>query len=1085
MKTSRRYLFPCTGYVSARRKTSIPLTGIAADSADVVVSPSEGQLIGRLGNKVLGGENTLAPTGALEQRAGLSTYTGMWCRHLFPISSQSLTDKEQTYAAVFADESDYRSMGLVCVRSTNGAGTFYVLGAEYGSTHYPTAASAEATWLYKVQALPYYTPVQATPGTTPSGGGVGYWRGTSAFQRQFLCGGGRQAFSSDLALHVSAFHGTPSQWFKAWNDSSASGTETNRIRAWGHSPPLFTSTITVGSASAGTDDRNWRGGDTFYQSVLFEMEDGSYTMPVTVRAANSTLAGGVGLVQLTGAGTVFYQWINWTKIPQPYHGVRAILLLRTDKININDSNVRTEDIPIGNLKVVARITPGSLSYADPFGNDTSLVDNPNIVRYDHIWPPSCRYVTEFDQRVLVGHTRPNPVAIILSPTGVAATLDMNGADTSAACYDGDAGAGFLVRIHKVASTGVYTFQLRYVGLASGVPASTTVTVDATRTLQDVVDDINDTVFGGGGKEWKAALRPGIDGNVISTHLAPTSVAVTCNSSGTTVTAATAGEFVDVAVGMLLFKASGTGTLNGATWVTEKVSTTVVKINVAPTGALSGGPLVHFYSNTGDDAMDSGGATFGNIRCFGPAHPQVLGFRGAYLETFGAQPRDVYFTIGTPGAASTAASSFVVGNRRRVPARAGVFMGAAALPTGAVVCYSEAIYVLQNRKGGTTGEDQDYRMYPLNLKRGCIAPDSIKAADGAVVYLTAEGLVVADGTTERMLSGDIHDPATGRGDLSVAIQACAASATKGVDPTHFHAALLDSRLTITFSREAGHPDTRLVYDYSQGATASGLDAFLRDGAPYPWSPRFINQFYGAMTSVRSTPAGADPTGIRYYACADEFNGATPAPTTGDGRFYEFDLPALTAPAVECSDEASFTTPVTWTGITTTIIGGLEIAVSSRISGTGIAANATVTAKDVVAGTITISNPTTGATSGSVTFSRRAVQPVIGLVADLVDSTRTLKSVQDVSLLYRHVGGGTMSVEHTSSLSGGSVAAIVLPATPGAESQRVRLDMPLASRTPGDACRFSVLHKHGYSPDGRPEFWGITEATVDVLDAAPAY
>src|SRR5207247_74132 len=172
---------------------------------------------------------------------------------------------------------------------------------------------------------------------------------------------------------------------------------------------------------------------------------------------------------------------------------------------------------------------------------------------------------------------------------------------------------------------------------------------------------------------------------------------------------------DVAIGMLVTAAG----VPAGSVVIAKPAADQIQIGNPATGAAvnTTAPLASTATSIsvvcGDQSLTS---EIGWIRCFGNASPAILPFKGSYLDQFGKRPRDVWFTAGGPGSPRVAPNTFTIGNRRSAPEEAGVLMGGAPLSTGGcVVCYSKAIYTLENRRDGSTGRDEDYFLYPLNKK----------------------------------------------------------------------------------------------------------------------------------------------------------------------------------------------------------------------------------------------------------------------------------------------------------------------------------------------------------------------------------
>jgi len=282
---------------------------------------------------------------------------------------------------------------------------------------------------------------------------------------------------------------------------------------------------------------------------------------------------------------------------------------------------------------------------------------------------------------------------------------------------------------------------------------------------------------------------------------------------------------------------------------------------------------------GDDSLIND-ATTGNIRAFCPAFPVTLYFSHTYMAGFDADDQEIRFTSASPTHAPSAAQSFYTRNRRKPPSRAaGRFVGGAALLDKFILCYERSIFVLRNIRGGGTGEDDDYRLVPLNDRRGCIAWGSIISGDGWVAYMTPDGYVATDGEAELLLSRDLWNREKGTtGTWKYEMDASMAATASNSDDAGFHAAVLGSRIRINY-RESASVIRGIEYDYSSNHAASGLPELLRDSRPFGWgSP--IRQSFGCMGEVVKSD------GAHYYAAVNDNGGST-----GDGRIDEFNTSTL--------------------------------------------------------------------------------------------------------------------------------------------------------------------------------------------------
>lgn len=761
-RTKRRYGLPWAGYQSSAPPHMVGPDKATSDgptstrrSQNFLYNPTDGKFYRRAGMSVNAGS-----LGILENGTGELTVAR--CRQMLAMRSPSLTDGYPTHASLWTEEDNNK--GCVYFRDTNGADADHVLGQEFGTTQYPQATGSEA--LFK--AWPY---IRTTDGT------IG--RFNTLALRAMASAGSRRLLEVGDRLHSPNLNTVPWYWDKNFNTNNGTTTNKTRIQHTGRPSPLGLPTVDVGTVSA---TGSWHEGDKFYISVAYLYEDGSVSMPIIPRDRNdsvnlalNTNHTGFGLISLARSGAPSndrYYDLTWTTIPIGPKGVVGRYLLRTPKLNgttESDGSTAategTEPSPL-DLRICGFIGNNTdTSWRDPNGNDLSLTTDPLLVRFDHIMQPPARYISTFDGRILVGYTKPNPVAIYLAPR-------VNAVDTDTTLDD---------RIYYYKLTGG-TLTL---GEDDGSVTEVTITNIGTISIQTLVDKINNqTASVGSGGKWYAAVAPGADASAL------------CDN---TLTAAANGNLTSITTGV-------------------------------------------------DYSGDLTGAETGIIRAYGSAFPACIFFSTTYLANFPTQKRRLFFTMGGPGMPANAGASFAAGNMRTAPESWGDYMGSAPLKNGAVVCFSKAIGTIENRRGGTTGNDEDYRLYDLNLGRGCISPDSIVEFNGAVGYLTVDGFVVTDGRDEVIISGDVWNSATQTGEWAYEIGQCAEAAASDTDIARFSAKVMGGKLYVAYATSTSsvsqsarsaatdaHPNFWMVYDFTGSAQYSGLKGVLRpDGTPWGWS-----------------------------------------------------------------------------------------------------------------------------------------------------------------------------------------------------------------------------------------------------------
>ena len=834
---TRRYGLPFTGLCTTVPAHEAPLGSMTSASRDTLLRPGarpEGnKLARRQGSQSLG-----ANTGLLERPVADATMRSM---EVFRCASPSLTDGYPTYGILWSDED--KRFGQIYLRDTNGPQD-YTLLENFSTTHYPVAAGTVGT--LKMPPLPY-----------DGNGATGYTRGAYEENRRRVGAGTRRRRGMRGKEHLPSYQGCPFTWNRRYNRATGSGSEIMRLHPAGRMPPLWAPTFPTASfPTATTSVRPWLEGDVFFNSCMYEYEDGAFGPPFTPRDITATLTSGFGLVTIpsTTASTDYYATIPWRNIPVPPPGVVRVWLLRTPKVSATSYAAGSRP-DISDLRICGYVPAGRTSYDDPNGNDLALVDDPNIVRFDHKWPERARYAWTFDQRMAYGYLRPNPCAIILAPCGSAADYDVNQTD--------EANPGSVFFHFRLDPTNLYLKKT-----SGGATATQTIALSGL-SLQQLVDTINATTAASTGGQWRAAVVPGCSGSNPATDLAYTSQDIVCATTNGSATVTSAALFAQVPEGCKVY---GTGIPAGA-YVKSRASSSSLTLSANATA--TGAPTLTFACDTGDDSIVTD-STYGNIRCYAASYYGVLALKQTALDALnGDAPQDFTFTAGGTTHARSAPESFYtsIGNRRSAlfGDEAGVLMGGAALPDGCVVFYSRHIYMLKNLRAGSTGEDADYQLYVLELGRGCISPYSIVEGNGWVGCLTGDGFWVFDGKASAIISGDVldrdHDGGY-IGEWSYEAGLCAAAAETNTNGARFHAHWTNGRLWVNY-RVSASANGYLCMDCTPSVEASGLAQLMRsEGEPYGWSSRLryswrasTNSISGALGSVRTS------SGIVLVGCDD--------------------------------------------------------------------------------------------------------------------------------------------------------------------------------------------------------------------------
>lgn len=858
---------PFRGFVSAVAPNKAPANAIVGTSTNVVLNPFDGSLVRRYGQTIQGD----SLSGGIEATGLLETKFSSKGRHMAELYSDSATDGLPMPSCLVSTEGNaapgaYPDTGWFGAHYHRDitAAVNYTLAMEFSSTHYPSAGGLGSNQLdFKV-----------VPMWCESGDGL-YNRGTFNFARSLLFGGSRKFVDAGNWRYFGNLHGTPSRWNRRYNTSTASGTEPLRLYPTGPWGPMLAPSVVAGTASTGSDAA-WTAGDYFYVSVIFQFEDGSYSLPFLPRAANARLASGLGAITVgTIASGTKYRNVTWSNIPIGPSGTVARILLRSPKQNLAAATDVLTVSP-GDLRITGVLRNNTqTSYTDTQGADAGLLSDTNIVRFDHILPRRMRYLWTGDQRMIGGYSLPNPAAIMIAPT------TKNGGTSRQYNVEDTNLAGFLGAFSMLARVTTSQLELHYIAGASGPPNSTNFAFATYTTLQDLVDAINNTSNASTGGEWVAALAPGVDGSLPSTYLCPTTRDVTsvkCTNGSPTLTN---GDFSLVPVGAKI--SDGTANFAAGTYVLSKQSPSSITMSANATATDAAGHTATFYSDVGDEANVTGG-THGYLRAFCPALPVVLYLATQYQQGYATPDKQsIYFTVSSPGAASSgvslAANAFVAGNRRTVSSRYGILMGGVDLEQSAVVAYSKSIQLFVNQRGVISGEDFDYRMVPINDKRGCIAYGTLVSGNGWASYLTPQGVVATDKTRrEVVLSNDIHNPSTLAGSLNYEIGQCLKGTRADSDLAYAHAQVFGAQLHLVY-RDAGNsrPNKRVIYDFGPGIEGSGLAELVgADGdAGYGWSAPLTNPPTVMCEVGRSN-------GLERYGWRD-----TNAGSLYDGRLQLFD------------------------------------------------------------------------------------------------------------------------------------------------------------------------------------------------------
>ena len=849
---------PFTRSVTAVESHVAPPETMAAGSYNMLVDPVAGGAFKRSGFSVVGdtldGTSKRAVAGLLESNPDY-----LPCR-LREFYSDALADGalggSPTHSVLFRKEPGSTSWptvdnGVFGTEYVRRPSANYTLLSEFGSTAYPTAGGAMGGEI-KYKVVPWWY---------ESGEG-GYSRGAFEFARRFAVSGSWNSVDSGRWRFYGGLRSTPMKWDGGCNDSSSSVPNSVRFRPTGPFRPLWTPTVAAEGQSGGAlTSRSatypWWTGDTFYISVVFKYEDGSFSLPTyPVLVTVGTLGG-------TAYG---YTNLKYTNIPRGGPDVVERYILRSKLVNRTASTADVT-VDISDQRTLGILKNNTqTSYVDTLSDDDGLLQNSDIVRWDLICPPRSRYLGTGDQRVIAGYTLPNQAAFELTCAGISTDYDMNLAESSSSV------SGSTSALYRVTETGLDLI------VASGGAALATTTIDwATYdTLKKVVDAVNATVRDATHGQWKAQIAPGADPTAASTSLCPTVWDVAnCTAAGTSLT--TSNSYANIPIGYKCYAAAG---MTAGTYVTRKTGNTTAVLSQSST---TSGATVTFYADCGDEACVTTAGSKGWIRVFGTAITGMVYFRRSALPNYDKPAKEtIYYTISSPGAASAgftlAPNAWSASNVNKGLPKAGQIMGIADVEGAAIIAYRRKIALWINERGSNTGEDFDYRLKIVNNSLGCVSPWSVCEAAGAAVYLTAVGLKAADKSRrEVLLSADVYQPVRGLGDLTYEVNACVAAARTDDPDCWMNVVPWGNRLVASF-RTAADAYRFMVYDFSKGADQTGLDALANpeERRPYGWSsPCYMDESH-AEFGPRAMGAVAGSTGLLLYGAINDNFG------TADGR-----------------------------------------------------------------------------------------------------------------------------------------------------------------------------------------------------------
>lgn len=870
---------PFTRAISSVEPHLAPAECLASGSYNYLVSPVAGGAFKRSGSLTIG--DTVS--GTYRAVSGILESSPEYIpARLRSFKSDALADGAlggyPTHSVLYRKEASSTSWpavdnGVFGTEYVRRAAANYVALSEFGSTAYPTTGGAMGGEIkYKVAPLWY-----------ESGDG-GYMRGATELTRRFFASGSWNTVDAGRWRYYPNLRGTPLRWDGGCNDSSSSISNSIRVMPTGPLPPAWMPTLTeTTSTGAKTTQYPWQEGTAFFYSVLYQFEDGSYSAPVIPRQPNATLTSGYGWKVLgSPGGTNWYKTVEWTGIPIGPSGTIARVLCRTRSM-VMAAATTPVTVDISDLRVCGVLRNNTqTSYSDTLADDDGLFQDDDVVRFDTICPPRARYIGTGDNRVLVGYTLPNPLAIqiVVQQIGVTA-FDQNLAEDSSAT---SAALGGAFSITGAGST-VDTLNLHSTNAGAAVVSTVAIALGSSVSLQSVVDQINATARDATHVAFRAQLAPGADPTAASNGLARTAItSVSSTSAASNALIVDDATYDAVPIGYYIYDSNGK--VDGR-YVTEKLggASGSKQLQLSSAGTVGSAAALVFYCDTGDNSCILNGR--GVVRCFGPATPSFIYFKRSALAGYDKPNKDrLYFTAGSPGAAATGVSIapnlFVATNRRDGVNDPGQLMGFVDVQGAAVVAYRKRIGLFVNERGSNTGEDFDYRIQTINGSRGCISPWSLVSVNGCAVYATNVGLVATDKSKREIgLTADVYEPIRGRGEMSYEFPQCVAAAAADSGNCWMSGAAWGNRLVYSY-RTAADSFAFSVYDFSLGTDSLGLESLANPDsrAAYGWSsPCFVEYTDVGEVGPRAMGAVSTANGLMFYGAFNDNAG------TNDGRVVQ--------------------------------------------------------------------------------------------------------------------------------------------------------------------------------------------------------
>lgn len=879
-RTSRKYGMPFKGYMASIDSHSCPPDYATYGSVNYLYRPSDGAFVRRDGS-------SNATTNCLE---------GLWGSSAADLSGKAKDRYLREMSSSVLPTPTYSCLYTKDVVANNGYlddgrfGQMYFRGTAY-NTDEVCGKGADAH--YEGSAAAHFVCV---PLWYDSGEG-GLTRLTNPLARRFHCPGSRRFLDVGEWRHFPSYYGTPSKWNRKFNDGTSTTHHQEMVFPSGPIPPLWCPVVDM-TATKTTASAAWKSGQRFYVSVMFQFEDGSWSMPAVPRPVSTVLTSGLGLYTIPGTvpgyplSTDVQQYcpyIDWT-IPIGPPGVVARALLRSESTQAIGTGANV-DPAYDALKIVEVIKDNTTTtFRDYKGDDTALLDDPDHLyfRWDHIMPPPARYIWDFDGRTAHGYGRTSRSAIFLAPTATTSAKDLNLAIDSSSFGTGkyyvyNDGTNLILKYDTGAAVTSVSIALGSGGTGPG----------SVKTLQDVVDAINATTTSSLCKEWRAQIAPGAASTALAsdllTHSMTTSASCSATTGDTFVTS-TGTVFANVAVGMAIKVVSGD--ILAGTYVKSVESSGKIHlcdhhgVAKAVESAFNNIALT-FYHDLGDAQPTGDTTTYGNQRVVAGCYEGCLYFKNSHFASEPSGKSAVWMTVGGPMQVRQSANAFVSApsNKHIPPGNPGICMGGGGLADGSVVLFANERNVLRNTRGGRTGLDEDYRLDRMS-RTGCISGDGVVVGFGWVGFPSWEGFIACDVSNEMNLTRDLWDAGNAKGEIAYELRKCLGGSAADSDIGTFHASIIGNRLHLCYS--TNQTTVRFCYrsvmDFGEGSQSSGLGQLVApDGKPWGWSTPLPMIGLGSIGSVRTS------SGFKVYGATTLHTG------TADGRIELLDVAGSTRDA----------------------------------------------------------------------------------------------------------------------------------------------------------------------------------------------